>query len=164
VQNEVNNFFKARSETVHQMLLKASQLAASRDLEDSALLLTEVRRAMKAAADYFYPPVAETVTCADGKGRDLGDHQYLNRLHEVVATRLADSSSRSLLAAELEHLAVFFRRLNDLASKGVHAAVTAAEAKQGLVGLYFFLFNLSQHLSRDPAKAGPVATKAQSVT
>jgi hypothetical protein len=154
VQNEVNNFFKARSETVHQMLLKASQLAASRDLEDCALLLTEVRRAMKAAADYFYPPIALTVICFDGKEREMGDQQYLNRLQEFIATRLADSTSRDLLGAELEHLAVFFRRLNDLASKGVHASVTVAESKQGLVGLYFFLFNLSQHLSlRDTASA-----------
>jgi hypothetical protein len=36
-----------------------------------------------------------------------------------------------------------------MASKGVHASVTLAESKQGLVGLYFFLFNVSQHLSQD---------------
>jgi hypothetical protein len=162
VQNEVNNFFKARSNTVHQMLLKASQLAASADLEDSALLLTEVRRAMKAAADYFYPPVAGMVACADGKKREMGDQQHLNRLHEFVATRLTDSTSRSLIAAELEHLAVFFRRLNDLASKGVHTAVTVTEARQGLVGLYFFLFNLSQHLSRRGAEGSPSPAAAES--
>jgi len=39
------------------------------------------------------------------------------------------------LAAELEHLATFFRRLNDMASKGVHGPVNLAESKQGLVGL-----------------------------
>src|SRR5260221_1109368 len=61
VQNEVNNFFKARSEDVHVKLQKAAQLAASRDLEDASLLLTEVRRAVKAAADYLYPPTREKV-------------------------------------------------------------------------------------------------------
>jgi hypothetical protein len=37
-----------------------------------------------------------------------------------------------------------------MASKDVHAPVTLAEAKQGLVGLYFFLFNVCQHLSQKP--------------
>lgn len=145
-QNEVNNFFKARSEDVFNKLQKASQLATSTDLEDTALLLTEVRRALKAAADYFYPAVDGSVTCADGEQRKLGDDQYLNRLQEFVASRLVHSTSRDLLRAELDHLSVFFRRLNDVASKGVHGSVTFAESRQGLVGLYFFLFNVCQHL------------------
>lgn len=149
VQNEVNNYFKARSDDVFLKLQKAAQLAASGDAEDFSLLLTEVRRVLKASADYFYPPVAGRVVCADGKERELGDEQHLNRLNEFVAMNLSRSTSRELLSAELEHLTTFFRRLNDLASKGVHGPVTLAEAKQGLVGLYFFLFNVCQHLSRD---------------
>ena len=46
------------------------------------------------------------------------------------------------MRAEVALLATFFRRLNDVASKGVHANVTAQEAKQGLVGLYMFLYNV----------------------
>lgn len=148
-QNEVNNFFKARSEDVFLKLQKAAQLAASTDLEDFALLLTEVRRALKAAADFFYPAVEGKTICADGIERELGEEQYLNRLQEFVARRLARSTSKELLQAEIDHLAVFFRRLNDMASKGVHSAVTLAESRQGLVGLYFFLFNVCQHLSND---------------
>jgi hypothetical protein len=146
-QNEVNNFFKARADDVYLKLQKATQLAASKDLEDCALLLTQVRRALKAAADHFYPAVDGSVLCADGKQRVMGDEQYLNRLQEFLSRRLARSTSRELLQAELDHLAAFFRRLNDIASKGVHSSVTLAEARQGLVGLYFFLFNVCQHLS-----------------
>jgi hypothetical protein len=121
------------------------------ELEDCSLLLTEVRRALKASADFFHPSVSGAVVCADGKERELGDEQYLNRLNEFVARRLSRSTSKELISAELEHLAAFFRRLNDVASKGVHGPVTLAEAKQGLVGLYFFLFNICQHLSKDAA-------------
>jgi hypothetical protein len=67
VQNDVNNFFKARSEDVYLKLQKPAELATSREIENAPLLLTEVRRALKAAADYFYPPTAEKVTCGDGK-------------------------------------------------------------------------------------------------
>jgi hypothetical protein len=149
VQNEVNNFFKEHSTDVYVKLQKAAELAASKDLEDAALLLTEVRRALKAAADFFYPPVKGKVICADSQERDLGEEKYLNRLREALAKRVNDSTSKDLLEAELEALGNFLKRLNDLASKGVHASVALAEAKQGLVGLYFFLFNFSQNLWRN---------------
>lgn len=75
--------------------------------------------------------------------------QKANRLREALAKRVNDSTSKDLLEAELEALGNFLKRLNDLASKGVHASVALAEAKQGLVGLYFFLFNFSQNLWRN---------------
>jgi hypothetical protein len=36
-----------------------------------------------------------------------------------------------------------------LATKSVRGTVTLAESRQGLVELYFFLFNVSQHLSKE---------------
>jgi hypothetical protein len=51
------------------------------------------------------------------------------------------------LKAEVDYLSVFARRLNDLASKGAHAEVTSEEAKQGLLGLYMYLFNVTARAS-----------------
>lgn len=153
LQNEVNNFFKARSEDVYRKLKKAAELAASHETEDYSLLLTEVRRALKAAADYFYPPVSGKVRCRDGVERQLGDEQYLNRLQEFLSQQLARSRAKELMAAELDHLTAFLRRLNDMASKGVHAPVSLAESKQGLLSLYFFLSNLCRHLYEDTPSA-----------
>lgn len=138
-QNDVNNYFKGRSEDVYDKLQKATQLISSNDPEDLSLLLTQVRRCIKAVADFFYPPPNGVVRCSDGNERVLGEEHYLNRLHEFVTTKLQKSTSRDLISAELEHLAVLARRLNDIASKGVHANVSLAEAKQGLVALYLFL-------------------------
>ncbi len=142
LQNDVNNYFKAHSEDVYTKLEKATQLVDSHDPEDMALLLTLVRKAIKSAADYFYPPSSNTVVCSDGKGRCMGDEQYLNRLQEFLSSTFAKSSSSGLLLAECEHLMAVARKLNSAASKGVHTDVTALEAKQGLVCLYMFLFNL----------------------
>jgi hypothetical protein len=146
VQREVNNYFNARSEDVYMKLQKAAQLADSANPEDYAHLLTSVRRAMKAAADHFYPPVTDPVRCSDGRERTLGDDQYLNRLEEFIATALPASTSRDLLRSEFAFLAAFARRLNDISSKGVHTDVTGVEAKQGLVGLYMFLYNVVSRL------------------
>lgn len=145
-QNEVQNYFKSRSEDVYQKLQKVNQLIDSTNQEDSSLLLTEVRRAIKSVADYFYPPVTGLVTCSDGIERSLGDDQYLNRLKEYLATQFKMSSAKDLLMAELEYLLVFAKKLNHMASKGVHADVSLAEAKQGFLGLYMLLYNICQRL------------------
>jgi hypothetical protein len=73
-------------------------------------------------------------------------HKYLRRLHEFLAQCSAGSTSKELLKAELQQLGLYTEKINQLASKGVHAAVTLAEAKQGLVGLYFFLFNIIEFI------------------
>lgn len=151
IQSDVNNYFSAHSEDVYTKLQKAAQLVDSSEAEDRSLLLTQVRRAIKAAADFFYPARSEPMTCSDGKERRLGNDEYLNRLQEFLATNFQKSSSRELLRAELDHLAMFARRLNDVASKGVHAEVSATEAKQGLLGLYMFLHNVIARLQEGPA-------------
>ncbi len=151
-QETVNNYFKARSEDVYLKLQRATQLVGSTNTEDAALLLTQVRRAMKAAADHFYPATGK-VTCADGLERLLGEEQYLNRVHEYLLRHVAKSSSRDLLEAEFSCLAAYFRRINEVASKGVHANVSLSEAKQGLIGLYMFLHNLCSQLENKEDEA-----------
>jgi hypothetical protein len=49
VQNDVNNVFKAQYSDLYVKLQEAAELAGRPDLENAALLLTEVRRALKAA-------------------------------------------------------------------------------------------------------------------
>jgi hypothetical protein len=142
VQATVNNYFASRSPDTFNKLLKASQLATSKSQEDHALLLTAVRRALSAVSDYFYPPVDDEVACNDGQRRKMGPEQYLNRLEEYCTQLLDKSTADTLVKAELHHLVLFARRLNDIASKGVHAAVRPEEARQGLVGLYMFLANI----------------------
>jgi hypothetical protein len=158
-QTEVNNYFRAHCDDVYAKLLRATQLVNSTNSEDAALLLTEVRRAMKSVADFFYPPVTGKVKCSDGQERLLGEEQFLNRIQEFLSSKIAKTSSRELLEAELGYLAAYFRRLSELASKGVHASVTLTEAKQGLLSLYLFLHNVCSHLdNKAPAKEeAPVA-------
>lgn len=146
IQNEVNAYFLWRSEGTYNKLRKATDLLGSNNPEDSALLLTSIRRAIHSVADYFYPPISECVVCIDGKTRKMGDEQYLNRLHEFVLRSFSKSTSTDLIKAELECLMVFAKKVNEMASKGVHAQVTENEAKQALLGLYLFLANIIEKL------------------
>jgi len=142
LENDVHNYYAERCDSVYQRLRKAASLIGSEETEDHALLLTSIRRAVNAVADYHYPPKAELTVCIDGKSRQLGEEQYLNRLQEFCYTAIPSSKSGKLLHAEVDYLAAFVRRLNEVASKGVHAEVSGLEAKQGLLGLYMFLSNL----------------------
>jgi hypothetical protein len=146
MQNDVHNYYAERCDAAYRRLRKAADLIGSVEPEDHALLLTSIRRAVKAVADYHLPPQAEQMHCSDGVTRDMGESQYLNRLHEFCVAHTAGDRSGKLLRAEMDYLAVFIRRLNDVASKGVHADVTSLEAKQGLMGLYMFLSNLISKL------------------
>ncbi|WP_421716334.1 hypothetical protein [Arcobacter arenosus] len=149
VQNSVNTYFYTRSENTYIKLQKATDLLGSKNSEDNALLLTAIRRAINSIADYFYPPVESEVMCVDGVTRKMGNEQYLNRLHEFVMQSFKSSTSRELIKAELDYLMVFTRKLNDIASKGVHSEVSESEAKQGLVGLYLFLSNIIEKLEHN---------------
>jgi len=141
VQNDVNNYFKGTCEDVYQKLQKASDLSFSSQQEDYSLLLTEIRRAIKAVADYFHPAKEESVLCSDGKKRMLTDEKYLNRLHEFLAEKLNNTSSDDLLKSEYEHFVSFIEKLNNLSCKGVHTAVAVNETKQAFLGLYMFLYS-----------------------
>ncbi|MEM1108439.1 MAG: hypothetical protein AAGH99_07085 [Planctomycetota bacterium] len=142
----VNNYFKTHCETVYTKLQSANDLAMSNDNESPSLLLTQVRRAMHATADYFYPPKDEEITCSDGVTRKLGPDQYLNRLQEFINS-LKSSDSKKLIQVELDLLTSYLRKLNSLASKGVHTQVSQIEAQQGLLGLYLFLSNVISRIT-----------------
>lgn len=139
LQDNVDEYFKRNSEVVFKKLKKASILYSSQDTEDYALLLTEVRRILSAVADMSYPASRCATTCADGQARRLTEDKYLNRLEEYLRTECQATTSTELAQAELNLLAKFMRKLNDLASKGVHSTVTQEEAHQGFVGMYLFL-------------------------
>ena len=147
VQMQVNNYFKGRDKKVYDKLRKAAEIVYGDNAEDHALVLTEIRRAINAVADHLYPPRPEPVLCSDGQTRKLGPDQYLNRLEQFLSeTSAASSTATELLKAEFGLLMVFVRRLNSIASKGVHADVEPLEARQGLVGIYLFLYSLTRHL------------------
>lgn len=147
-QNSVNNYFASRSKDVFNKLQKAASLIDSRSEEDRALLLTSIRRCIKSTANYFYPPSKKEINCSDGVKRKMGDEQYLNRLYEFCSTTFASSTSKDLIKSEVEYLMAFARKLNDVASKGVHSEATSSEAKQGFVGLYLFLSNVINKLEQ----------------
>ena len=108
-------------------------------LEARTHALTSLRRLIKTVADFLYPPIGESVQCSDGKVRQLGEDQYLNRLREFTAARINSKTSKKLVFSAFEDLDRRLDLAHDLACKGVHAEVTEFEVRLCFMQTYFLL-------------------------
>lgn len=144
IQSDVNNYFKSKDHETYSKLLRASELINSNNKEDHSLLLTEIRRALKSLADFLCPPKEGLTLCTDGEQRKLSSDKFLNRIREYLAARMKVDTYTELSKAEFESFSIRIVKLNDLACKGVHNDVFHHEAKQALLSLYLFLYNIIQ--------------------
>ncbi|MEU0394857.1 hypothetical protein ABZ208_19160 [Streptomyces sp. NPDC006208] len=103
--------------------------------------LTSCRRILKSVADALYPASKEPVLCLDGKTRVLNNEMYMNRLCQFAAGRSRGTSVK-LVIEEVEQLSRLLKRLNELASKGVHDDVSQAEVEQCVIQTYLVVGDL----------------------
>ncbi len=115
-----------------EKFMKAYEGLGSRSAEDWSLALTATRRVIKAVADVMYRPRR-----TERGERNLGEEQYLNRLWSFLDENMSASSDKDLAKAHVDYLGSFVHRLNEKASKDVHAAVSYEEAVR--VVLYTYL-------------------------
>jgi len=120
-----------------EQFMKAYERLAAGGTEDWSLALTACRRVIKAVADAIFPPRDGEVS-----GRKVGDAQYINRLWAFLDEHLPASSDKDLAKAHVDYLGSFIQRLNEKASKGVHAKVTHDEAVRSVLYTYLTLGDL----------------------
>ncbi|HEX2069054.1 MAG TPA: helix-hairpin-helix domain-containing protein, partial [Actinomycetota bacterium] len=120
-------------EAVEKFMAAYERLASS-SAEDWSLALTACRRVIKAVADAIYPPRSGSVN-----GRAVGEDQYINRLWAFLDENVATGSDKALAKAHADYLGSFLQRLNEKASKGVHASVTYEEAVRCVLYTYLTL-------------------------
>lgn len=130
-----------RLRTVAPEVLEKYRAAEKRIAEGTseayAQALTSCRRMIKALADALYPPSAEKIIGLDGKERDLGDDQYINRLMQFAINRLGKITYVKLVEETLKSLENRLNKLNSLSSKGVHSEVSLMEAQSTLMWTFF---------------------------
>lgn len=97
--------------------------------------LTSCRRVLVAVADYVFPPSDVLRTDSQGVERQVGLHQYRNRI--LAALEIAGGSTlHRALGAHLSDFSVRLDRLDELTQKGVHDFPTAADVDFGVVQTY----------------------------
>ena len=128
--------------------MSAYEKLASSSTEDWSLALTSCRRVIKAVADILFPPQKEKIN-----GRLVGDEQYINRLWAFLDQNVVHGSDKNLAKAHVDYLGAFLQKLNDKASKGVHASVSHKEAVRAVLYTYLTLGDILEFADKGVEKA-----------
>ena len=93
--------------------------------------LTSCRRLINAVADAVYPPAKEPID-VDGKSTRVTQQEPLNRIETYISEHTSSSTRRKRLRRALQDL-------YDRTSAGVHAEVSAEEARHVFLHTYVVL-------------------------
>ena len=137
IRDRVDNLLLDLCPEAIEKFMVAYERLASSSAEDWSHALTAARRIFKSVADSLYPP-RETPEGA----RKLGEEQYINRLWAFLEENAAAGSDKDLAKAHIKYMGAFLQRLNEKASKGVHAEVSYEEAVRAVLYTYLTLGDL----------------------
>jgi hypothetical protein len=132
----------------------ANERAAEGDPEAGSQALVSCRRILVSLADSLYPATNAVVKGGDGVERVMSEERYRNRLWQFISDNVPHDSARRLTQASLNETGGRLDILNDLASKGVHADVTAAEVDQCVVQTYLLAGDLLRLRPAGPVTGG----------
>ena len=137
IRDRVDNLLLDLCPEAIEKFMVAYERLASSSAEDWSHALTAARRIFKSVADSLYPP-RETPEGA----RKLGEEQYINRLWAFLDENAEAGSDKDLAKAHINYMGAFLQRLNEKASKGVHAEVSYEEAVRAVLYTYLTLGDL----------------------
>lgn len=138
-------------ETFEQLTAAYQRLREGTD-EGRVHAVTSCRRALKSVADVLYAPSDGPVIGPDGIEHAVTDDKFINRLWQFASERGKDRSVEMLLV-QVTDLGNRVEALNDLASKGVHAAIADYEADQCMIQTYLTIGDLLRLDDRTSAAA-----------
>lgn len=132
------------------------------DPESLSHALTSCRRLLKTLADAVYPATNAAVQGNDGRERKLTEDRYINRLLQFVSDQIGSHGSGEVIQTVLDGLGARLNALDDLASKGVHAKVSAEEVDVCVIQTYLVVGDIlrirsGQSAAPDAVRLGLVA-------
>lgn len=148
IRDRVDNLLLDLCPEAIEKFMVAYERLASSSAEDWSLALTAARRIFKSVADSLYPP-RETPKGA----RKLGEDQYINRLWAFLDENAEAGSDKDLAKAHIDYMGAFLQKLNEKASKGVHAEVSYEEAVRAVLYTYLTLGDLLEFAGKGLKKA-----------
>ena len=105
------------------------------DVESRVHALTSCRRVLEAVADTVFPAQDEPYETRGGESLSVAQNQYRNRIVAAVDNAGSTTHRRAVLAA-VEEFMTRVARLDELTSKGVHAAPTSEDVDFGVIQTY----------------------------
>jgi hypothetical protein len=141
-QMRINTLMNTYAPEATAKFLAAQDSLSSGGAEDISHALTSCRRMIKALADAVYPATDQEQVGVDGVSRKMTDEAYKNRLLQFVREQVGKHKSGPILLSVITDLGKRLDTLDSLASKGVHADASLAEAQTCLVQTYLLAGDL----------------------
>lgn len=136
VYTRINSLLNRYAPEAAKNFVAAQQRVLEGGDEDISHALTSCRRMIKSLADALYPATNAEVEGLDGITRKMSDDAYKNRLLQYVREQVGRHKNGAILQAIINDLGQRLNALDALASKGVHATTTIAEAHTCIVQTY----------------------------
>jgi len=142
---EVDRFVRASVPKAAEQLVAVHERMRERTAESFSQALTSCRRLISSVADAVFPPQAQPYVDGRGRQRTVGEEQHKNRLLAFIETQVTSGSTKTILAAQLEHLAARLDATYEKACKGVHDDVSEDEARLVVLETYLFLAEVARY-------------------
>jgi len=146
LRHDVDTFIRSHSPKSAEKLIAIAERMAEGNSEAFSEALTSCRRLLMTLADSVFPPSETDWTDSSGKKRKIGKENYKNRLIAFIESKILIGSTKSLLESDLEHLCSRLDAVYDKACKGVHADVSAEEARLTIIQAYIFIGEIARTL------------------
>jgi hypothetical protein len=101
--------------------------------------LTSCRRLLLDVADGIFPAQSTPYVDNSGKSRAVGPNEYKNRILAFLDGSSSSRGSVEIIESGLSHLAARLDAIYEKTCKGVHAEVTAQEARLAVINTYLFI-------------------------
>lgn len=144
LRQDVDSFVRIHCPQAAEKLVAIAERMIDGTSEAYAEALTSCRRLLLTVADSVFPPSDSDWIDGSGKPRKVGTDNYKNRLLAFIETRLTSDSSLTILENELEHLCSRLDAVYDKVCKGVHADVSAEEARLTIIEGYIFIGEIAR--------------------
>jgi hypothetical protein len=141
---DVDRFVSEKCPRAADQLVAAGEQMRDGGSEARSAALTACRRLLLSVADTVFPGRDEPHVGRDGKKRGVGADQYKNRLLAFIETRLVDAGSLDTVEAQLGRTASLVDAVYESACKGVHANVSAAEARIIVIQTYLLVAEVAR--------------------
>lgn len=139
VRAEVDEYLRVLAPDALEKFTSAYRRVREGDPEALSQALTACRRVLKVTADAVYPASGATIVGTDGRSRTMSEDKYILRLLQAVSEAVGSHGDAAVVTATLDALGRRLASLNSLASKGVHADVTAQEVDTCVVQTYLMV-------------------------
>ena len=110
--------------------------------------LTSCRRLLLDVADGIFPAQPIPYVDRSGNNRAVGKNEYKNRILAFLDRSSTSRGSVEIIESGLSHLAARLDAIYEKTCKGVHAEVTAQEARLAVINTYLFIGEVANSSSR----------------